>query len=184
MKGQESKLTEHDGIPDEHAREEHVLEAATTPPLRKLVGVRDISLMRNPPPPQDPTVGLSLGPYGGSGGGGVSYERVTPVDSGPAPSGRAPRARDLLPLYRFSLGGCEGHGPRWCCRPRRAHRRPPVCPTRNVIPLNNKPHTPHTTTVLPTKTRARNMYWKASAHSLSRIGWSSGHLAHKKHALP
>ena len=40
---------------------------------------RGTSLTRNRPPPQDPTVGLCLGPYGGPGKLGVSHERGTPV---------------------------------------------------------------------------------------------------------
>ena len=31
------------------------------------------------PPPQDPTVGICVGPYGGPKGGAFVYERVTPV---------------------------------------------------------------------------------------------------------
>ena len=41
--------------------------------------------------PQDPTVGIYAGPYGGPGGGLVSYERGTPVGFDFAQFGRTPR---------------------------------------------------------------------------------------------
>ena len=37
------------------------------------------------PPPQDRSVGISLGPYGGPRTGAISFERVTPVFASAAP---------------------------------------------------------------------------------------------------
>ena len=39
-------------------------------------------LFRAAGPPKDPTVGLSLGPYGGPGGCAISYGQDTPVRPG------------------------------------------------------------------------------------------------------
>ena len=49
-----------------------------TPPAPSAVPYRGTSLIRKATP-EDPILGLRLGPYGGPMGGAVSYERGTPV---------------------------------------------------------------------------------------------------------
>ena len=61
---------------------------------------RGISLKRNSAPPQDPTVGIGLGPCGDPRGGvAVSYERGTPVQQAHAHPGGGQFLRSEVPLY-------------------------------------------------------------------------------------
>ena len=52
----------------------------SAPPGFSIGGSQGYLVHKNPPPPQDPTVGLCLGPCGGPREAGFSDERGTPVE--------------------------------------------------------------------------------------------------------
>jgi len=72
-------------------------------PVSSPPGVHGYLAHKKTPPPQDPTVGLCLGPYGGPRGWAFSYERGTPVGASKQQE-PAPRCGTLAQVSVFVVG--------------------------------------------------------------------------------